>query len=149
MGDARRIVSGGHDNSLRVWTVSDSGALSLEFIFKGAHEELLSSVAASPDGRWAASVGHDKRVIVRSAASDWAETQRFESASANSCVTFAHDSRSFVVGGLGPNLQLFTLSDDAQWAHQRDIPTSLPYVRRFPANCKLNYIALKGRCGCV
>ncbi|MCI0459831.1 MAG: tetratricopeptide repeat protein, partial [Gemmataceae bacterium] len=59
--DERRLVIGGADGALRILTVPD---LELGQAVEKAHEGEIQAIALSPNGRWLASGGADRRVVL-------------------------------------------------------------------------------------
>jgi WD40 repeat protein len=57
--DGRRLVSGAHDNTIKIWD-AETGALIRTF---SGHNGWVLSVAYSPNGRWLASSGTDDKTI--------------------------------------------------------------------------------------
>jgi WD40 repeat protein len=70
--DAKQIVSGSDDGSLRLWDVATGRAVR-SFI---GHDSHVKSVTLSPDGKWAASAGSDSTVRLWSVA-EGKELKRF------------------------------------------------------------------------
>jgi WD40 repeat protein len=113
-GDGPLEVGKGGDGHVRLWQLP-SGAPS-----PGRPLTTVSSriegLAVAPDGTRVASVTKDGRLVVRDTVAHGGASERFVAPGEVSCVAYAPDGRSLVVGDRHGNVRLFRASDGAQEA---------------------------------
>jgi WD40 repeat protein/biotin carboxyl carrier protein len=57
-----RLLTGGADGRVRLWTISDSGEVGEPVVLRGTHGSAVRALACSPDGKFCASGGEDRRL---------------------------------------------------------------------------------------
>ncbi|KAG9091479.1 hypothetical protein FRC06_000549, partial [Ceratobasidium sp. 370] len=103
--DSRRIVSGSHDGTVRIWD-AETGDPVLEPL-KG-HTDWVTSVAFSPNGRWIVSGSYDKALQIWDAGTGKAVLDPLRGHSARVwSVAFSPDSRYIVSGSEDKTLRIW------------------------------------------
>ncbi len=109
--DGTRVVSGGEDNTLKIWSATDGTPIQT----LGGHSDYVRAVAISPDGTLCASAGGDETIQVRNT-SDGSLVQWLP-ANTNyvSSLAFSPDSTTLASGGgpLDPTIKLWRIRDGA------------------------------------
>ena len=110
--DGRTLATGGADNTVRIWDMTDRGQPRLLTRLTGLTGEVFS-VAFAPDGRTLATGGADNTVRI------WDMTDRGQPrlltrltgyAGAVYAVAFAPDGRTLATGGAGGQVVLWNLA---------------------------------------
>jgi len=61
-GEADKLLTGSADGRLRCWDLSTAAGLAAPAVWPQGHEAGVRSVACSPDGKWCATGGEDRRI---------------------------------------------------------------------------------------
>jgi len=120
--DGRSLLSASADKTLKLWNLAagegnDSPAGSInaaEAVSLSGHEDIVHSLAFSPDGKTAASGGADKTVRI------WnlADGKQLRSISAHAasvyCVDYSPDGNQLASGGLDSEMKVWNAADGAE-----------------------------------
>jgi WD40 repeat protein len=101
--DGRQIVSGGQDETVRIWNVATG---TVEKTLTG-HENRVNSVAFSPDGRRVVSGSNDKTIKIWNTATGALEKTLTGDENGVDSVTFSPDGKRIVSGGYGGSLRVW------------------------------------------
>ena len=101
----RELISGSRDKTVKLWETETGKSLRT---FQG-HNEEVSSVAFSPDGRWIASASRDKTVKLWDASSDVVRTLALD-LSERPIVVVSPDGRFIATASLDGPLNLWDVS---------------------------------------
>ena len=113
----RRMLSGVHDGSIRLWEISSGSSR-----FLGRHRASVRAVAFSPDGRLVISGCEDRTLILHEVESG-RELARLDGDGGFNAIRFAADGKSVAVGDREGRVHLFDISvddrDRAAWLARR------------------------------
>lgn len=92
--DGKRVLSGSHDSTLRLWDIEAGQTLR---IFQ-EHQASVESVSIAPDGTKAVSLDRSGKVVVWNIADQWTALRIYDTDSPVSTVAMMSDGKRFVVG---------------------------------------------------
>ena len=101
--DARRLVSGGSDNIVRIWDVAAGQQV---FNLEG-HDLMVASVAYSPDGLYVVSASHDKTLRLWDADTGTNFSTLFGHSDRVLSVVFTPDGRSVISGAADTTIHIW------------------------------------------
>jgi len=112
--DGKRLVSGGNDWTVRVWSLEDRQNLA---VLRG-HQQVITRVAFSPEDRWIASSSLDHQVILWDGAS-YQEAARLTHGSQVYGMAFSPDGTRLACGCADSTIRLWDLATFQQVAELR------------------------------
>jgi WD40 repeat protein len=105
--DGRRLVTGGEENTVKIWDVQNGADLQT---LRG-HNGDVYTVAFSPDGRWIASAGEDSAVKVWDSRSGKLVRSFRGHTSVVTSVAFSPDGRRLVSGSRDHTVKVWDLTE--------------------------------------
>ena len=105
--DGRRIVSGGYDNTVKVWDV-DTGK---ELMMLKGHTARVFSITVSPDGEWITSGSYDKIVRIWNASTGSEVITLSGHSDRVVSVAFSPDGRGIVSGSLDNTIRVWDIRE--------------------------------------
>jgi WD40 repeat protein len=107
------LISGGYDNLIKVWAISDGKAPALLHTLRG-RGSLVYAVSVSPDGMKIASGSHNKRVMIWSVQSGKQLLTCTGHTYRVMCVAWSSDSRLVVSGGEDNTVRVWDAAEGTQ-----------------------------------